>query len=260
MIEIDIPTIVWEILNFLALSALLYFFLFKKVIKKVEERTKEKERMLDEIQHDRIETAQIRQEIESRLARLETEAEVIVSEAQLQIEQERESAIKKTQIEAERILNQALEEADQLKNETLTEFQEKIVSTIIEISVALIHQVGPLEMHTKLVTGLFEKVWEMGRSDMQQVSVLRRSLGEREPVITVETAYPLNTEQQRTLIKTFSALADRNVNVELKEYPGLSAGIRVRIGDLIIDNTVAAQLAELEGYAVRALKEKMADA
>ena len=260
MIEIDIPTIVWEILNFLALSALLYYFLFKKVIKKVEERTREKERILGEIQLDRDETARILNEVEERLAHLETEAEAIVSKAELQIEQERESAVKKAYQEAERILNQALEEADQLKNETFTEYQEKIVSAIIDVSVSLIHQVGPMEMHTKLVSGLFEKVWEMGRGEMQAVRVLRRSLGDRDPVIRVETAYPLSTEQQRTLINTFSALADRNVNVEMKEDANLSAGIRVRIGDLVIDNTVAAQLAELEGYAFNALKERMADA
>jgi F0F1-type ATP synthase delta subunit len=100
----------------------------------------------------------------------------------------------------------------------------------------------------------------MGKSDMQQVDVLRRSLGNRDPIVSVETAFPLNPDQQRTLMNTFSALADRNVKVELNILPELSAGIRIRIGDLIIDNTIAAQLAKLEDDVKQSLQEKLTDA
>jgi F0F1-type ATP synthase delta subunit len=95
---------------------------------------------------------------------------------------------------------------------------------------------------------------------MQQVDVLRRSLGNRDPIVTVETAFPLNPEQQRTLMNTFTALADRNVKVEMTILPELSAGMRVRIGDLIIDNTISAQLVKLEGDVKKSLQEKLTDA
>jgi F0F1-type ATP synthase membrane subunit b/b' len=258
MIDISIPTIVWEILNFLALSVLLYFLLFRRVMKRVEERTQEKKRILQEIQQDREEAARMRKEIEDRLAHLENETTAIVTDAQIQIDEERESALKKVQAEAERIINQTLDEADQLKHETLTDFHAKAVATILEISGSVIRQTAPPEMHTKLVNELFQQVWELGRSGMQQVEVLRRSLGDREPVIYVESAYPLTPEQQRTLVNTFSALADRNVHVDLKESPALSAGMRIRIGDLIVDNTIAARLAKLESTISETLQEKLA--
>lgn len=260
MIEISIPTVVWEIINFLALSALLYFLLFRRVMRRVEERTLEKKRIMQEMREERNEAARMRKEIEERLENLEEETTTIVTKAQLQIEAEREAALKKLQEDAERILNQALEEADQLKAETVTEFHSQTVSALLEISGMVIRQVAPPELHTKLVAELFQQVWELGRSGMQQVEVLRRSLGERDPVIYVETAYPLTPEEQRTLVKTFSALADRNVNVDLKEMPSLSLGMRVRIGDLIVDNTIAAQLDKLEEYVITTLREKMPNA
>lgn len=260
MIDINIPTIVWEIINFLALSILLYFLLFRRVMKKVEERTQEKNQALEEIKSNSEETIRAREDIEVRLEKLENETTAIVTKAQLQVDAEREAAIKKMQKEAERILNQALDEADQLKKETMSEFYQQAVEAILDISGTVIHQTAPTEMHTKLVSELFKQVWEMGKSEMQQVEVLRRSLGDRDPVIYVETAFPLNPEQQRTLINTFSALADRNIKVELKVLSDLSAGIRIRIGDLIVDNTIAAQLAKLKGDVTRSLKEKLADA
>ena len=260
MIDLSIPTIVWEIANFLVLSVLLYFLLFRNVMKKVEERTKEKERLLEEIKETRAESEKLRAGIESRLENLESETTAIVTKAQMQIDAEREDAIKKMQKEAERILNQALDEADQLKKETMASFYQQAVKTVIDVSGKVIHRTAPEEMHEKLVSELFKQVWEMGKSGMQQVDVLRQSLGNRDPIVSVETAFPLNPEQQRTLMNTFTALADRTVKVELKMRPELSAGMKIRIGDLIIDNTIAAQLAKLESDVEQALQEKLADA
>jgi F-type H+-transporting ATPase subunit b len=260
MLDISIPTIVWEIVNFLALSIALYFLLFRNVMKRVEERTNEKNRLLEEIKENRAETEKIRADIEDRLSNLEAETTEIVTKAQIQVDAEREDAIRKMQKEAERILNQALDEADQLKKETMASFYQQAVEAVLDVSRKVIHQAAPNEMHDKLVGDLIKQVWEMGKSGMQQVDVLRRSLGNRDPIVTVETAFPLNPEQQRTLMNTFTALADRNVKVEMTILPELSAGMRVRIGDLIIDNTISAQLVKLEGDVKKSLQEKLTDA
>ncbi len=260
MIDLSIPTIVWEIVNFLVLSILLYFLLFRNVMKKVEERTNEKNRLLEEIKENRTESEKLRAGIEARLENLENETTAIVTKAQMQIDAEREDAIKKMQKEAERIMNQAVDEADQMKKETMTAFYQQAVEAVLDVSGKVIYRTAPEELHAKLVAELFKQVWEMGKSGMQQVDVLRQSLGNRDPIVSVETAFPLNPEQQRTLMNTFSALADRNVKVELKLHPELSAGMKIRIGDLIIDNTIAAQLAKLEGDVKQALQEKLADA
>lgn len=260
MLDFHIPTIVWEIVNFLALSIALYFLLFRNVMKRVEDRTTEKNRLLEEIKENRNETEQMRAEIALRLENLESETTAIVTKAQMQIDAEREDAIKKMQKEAERILNQALDEADQLKNETMAAFYQQAVETVLDVSGKVIHQLAPEELHEKLVGDLFKQVWDLGKSGMEQVDVLRRSLGNRDPIVSVETAFSLNPEQQRTLLNTFTALADRNVKVELMINPELSAGMRIRIGDLIIDNTIAAQLTKLEGDVTKAVQEKLADA
>ncbi|MDX9864317.1 MAG: F0F1 ATP synthase subunit delta [Anaerolineaceae bacterium] len=260
MLDISVPTIIWEILNFLALSIGLYFLLFRNVLKRVEERTKEKNRLLEEVKENRVEAEKMRADIETRLENLESETTAIVTKAQMQIDAEREDAIKKMQQEAERILNQALDEADQLKKETMSVFYQQAVETVLDVSGKVIHRTAPEELHAKLVAELFKQVWEMGKSGMQQVDILRQSLGDRDPIVSVETAFPLNPEQQRTLMNTFSALADRNVKVELTIRPELAAGMKIRIGDLIVDNTIAAQLAKLEEDVKQALQEKLANA
>ena len=82
---------------------------------------------------------------------------------------------------------------------------------------------------------------------------IRRSLGDRNPTVRVATARELSPEQQRNLVRTFSAVADRNVSVDLDLDSSLAAGLRVRIGDLVIDNSIARQVADLHDRLAEAL-------
>ena len=54
MLELDLTTILLEILNFLALGAGLYYFLFRPVMKRVEDRAKEKLRKTLEESPDKL--------------------------------------------------------------------------------------------------------------------------------------------------------------------------------------------------------------
>ncbi|HEC33475.1 MAG TPA: hypothetical protein ENI37_02025, partial [Chloroflexi bacterium] len=56
---------------------------------------------------------------------------------------------------------------------------------------------------------------------------------------------------------TFTALADRHVNLELKTDPALAAGIQVRLGDTLVDNSIGGQLAEMREAVSQALRERV---
>ena len=90
-----------------------------------------------------------------------------------------------------------------------------------------------------------ERIWELGRKEMQTVETIRKSLKDREPLVELVTAKPLTVEEQGTLVRTLSALADRNVRLEARVDPNLTAGLRIRLGDLIFDNSYQAKLMTL---------------
>ena len=47
------------------------------------------------------------------------------------------------------------------------------------------------------------------------------------------------------LINTFNALADKEVDLEVAVKPELVSGIRARVGDIVLDNTIYAHLDSL---------------
>lgn len=254
LLELDVPTIILEIVNFIVLAVLLYYFLFRPVMERVEARAAEKERLLAEAEEARERAAQTRAEIEHRLEQVDDEAAEIVDEARRRLESERQDVMEAVRREADRILEQAQEEAERVQERQLSDFRQDLLDAFAGVCTSVIGQVAPQGVHDSLVEQLTERVWEMGRQEMDQVETIRRSLGERTPTVHVVTARELSAEQQRNLVRTFSAVADRNVSVDLDLDPSLAAGLRVRIGDLVIDNSIARQVADLHDRVEGALE------
>jgi F-type H+-transporting ATPase subunit b len=259
MLDLNITTIILEIINFLVLTALLFHFVFRPVIRRVEARAAEKERLRVEMLAEREETARLKAEMESLLANVHEQVAEIVARAETRINREQRALLRSAQEEADRILTEAQTQSQEMQQHALDQFHDRLLDTIISISGQVIAKASPQEVHDSLFQQLNERIWEMGRSDIRQVNRLRRALGERTPVVHAETARDLSPEQRRKLISTFSALADRTVELETHVNPGLAAGVSVRMGDIIVNSSIAAQLNELREEVAQMLERQTVD-
>lgn len=254
MLEIDFLTIIIEIINFLALTAILYFLVFRRIMTSVTERNTEKEAALEAILKDREEAEVYKLEIKQKLDNIETEAAEIVKTAQEQIDKRRKKVLDVAHAEAERLLKQAYREKEQIREQAVEQYYEEIMDVVVKLTSGLIGKNAPQSVQNDMVEDLVQRVWDLGRNEMEQVTMLRRAIGERTPTMYVESARPLTQEQQRALIQTFSALADQNVKAELKINPELGIGLKVRLGDIILNNSISLQLSNLEEELMTQLK------
>lgn len=257
MLELDLVTVLWQVVNFLILAVALYFILFKPAMRGIKTRAEERQREVRQLEEDRIEVAELRTALESRLSSAEEEAEDVISRARNQADVERAALIQEAQAEVERLLTEAQMDAYRLKRQAVEEFHDELLEAVLDVSGLVIGRVAPDELHGSLVQQLCDSVWELGQNDMRRVEVLRRSLGERTPTVVARTAQALSPEQQGLVVRTFSALADRSVNIDLKVEPALGLGMQVRLGDLVVDNTIAGRLDELRESVVDALQERI---
>jgi len=241
-VELNIPTIIFEIINFLVLSVLLYHFLFRRVLERVRARAEEKERLMQELESEREQAEQIRAELETRLEYAGSEIDEMISEARERLNEEHKKTLQGARKEANRILSEARSEGEQIKQNAMRDFESQILDTVFQLSEGIVERITPRETHDQLVEEINERIWDLGADEMDVVETIRRSLGERSPTANVETAHKLKPTQQKQLMRTLSALIDRDVELEIEKKPELIAGIRLRVGDTVIDNSVAAQL------------------
>jgi F-type H+-transporting ATPase subunit b len=259
MLKLDLFTILWQIVNFLVFAWLLYRFLFRPMSERVKAVAAEKEQLQQELLADREAAAALRMELEVRIAGTEEEAAAIITEAKNRAELDRTALMQEVQAEVEHILTEAQVDAYRLKRQAVDEFHKDLLRAVLDVSALTIGRVSPEQLQDTLLRQLNDSVWELGRTDMQRVEGLRRSLGARTPVVIARAAKPLSAEQQGQLVRTFTALADRNITLDLKVDPALGLGMRVRIGDFVLDNTIAGKLGTLHEEVMDTLKERLAN-
>ncbi len=257
MLEIDLVTILFQIINFVVLAAALYFLLFKRMIQKADQRKVEAEVVRQESLQNLEESRQLRAEAEAYLNNINQKVDEHIEKAKLEIEQHREEVLQATKEEAEGIYKQRKEDTIRTQKRTVEKFRKEILDTIVEVSQQTLQQTTPEEIHHLLITQMNERVWDLGKSEMRRVDTIRKSLADREPVLEIHTAKPLTQEEKAKLIRTFSALADKNVKLELNIDPDLVAGLRVRLGDFIVDNSLATKLSEISENTTRHLSDKL---
>lgn len=257
MLDIDIVTIIAEILNFLVIAVVLYFVLFKPTLKRINKRAEEKEDLLKEAKRKEQQAEEKLSQIEKRLSDIDSEIEERLQEAYQQAQKDSETLLEATEKEAEKILKDAEKEAAKRQQQEIEQLQEDLVDTILDICGEVLSKTAPNIIHENLVEDLNAEIWELGKKDMRQVRAIRDSLAEREPTVFVTSAKELSPDQQRNLIRTFSALADSNISMEIEMNPDLIAGIRVRMGDLVVENTLDMELSELKSDVINALEESV---
>ncbi len=257
MLNLNWATFIFETVNFLLIVALLYYFLFRPIMRRVQDRAEEKERIMREIREEREEAEALREELEERLANAREEAEGIVARAKDDATEERKELIAEAHEEAERILSEAQVDAHRMRQQAVDEFHDELLEAILDVSAVIIGQVAPQELHDAMVKQLNDRIWELGHREMQRVETLRRSLGARTPTVYVQTAEELSAEQQGQLVRTFTALADRNVNLDVEIDPDLGVGLKVRMGDIVVDNSIAGKLEDVRDNVSEALRERV---
>lgn len=245
MLELDLSTVIWEIVNFLVLTVVLYYLVFKPMTKRAEERATEKAATKAALQADREEAAFKLAELDERLLNLDGEIQQITDEAYENSQIQQRDLLEATREEANQIMMNAISEARKEQEVDFKRSQMDLVETIINITTDTLVRVTPESVHDDLIDELSRRIWNMGRDEMRMVQSLRDSLADRIPTVEVAVPRELTTEQQMKLVNTFNALTDKEVDIEISLQPELIAGIRARIGDIVLDNSVGAQLNSL---------------
>lgn len=245
MLDLDLGTIIWEIINFLVLTIVLYFLVFKPMTKRAEERATEKAATRAALLADR-ETAALRlAELDERLLNLDEEIQQITDAAYEISQIQQRDLLEATREEANQIMMEAVSEARKEQEVDIKRSQMDLVETVIKISKETLSQVTPPKVHDELIEELTRSIWNMGKTDMRMVQGLRDSLADRIPTVEVVVPRELSTEQEMKLVSTFNALADKEVDLEINIQPELVAGIKARIGDIVLDNSVGTHLNSL---------------
>lgn len=223
-----------QIVNFVVLAVLLRALLYGPVTRMLDERRAKIEKGLEDARQAEAARANAESERQKILDGARAEAQKIRAEASQQAEQAAAKVRADAQAEAEKIKADALAELGGERDKMLSELRGQIAALAIAASNKLIGEsLDPRysrQRQEALIADFFAKVPADVRVGLSGVA------GEAE----VFSAVPLTPEEQ-SRVKSELSLGVASFKVD----PRLLGGLRVRVGDKVVDGSVAAQLESL---------------
>jgi len=239
MLQLDWATLLIQIVNFVVLVALLGFFLFRPLRRKLSERGQIIAETLQQARDQEAQAQQLREEWEGRMRTVQQESEEILRRAQRLAEERTSAMYESARQRIDRLTDEMRADLLRHRDEVVAEHYDEILDAIIDLSGSAVSSVTTRRTHDDLVMNFAASIYQMPQ---EEVAEFRRVMSERVPHAFVATPVALTADQTKTLADTLSSLIDRHVELHVTIQPELVAGIQVRLADRLIDNTVRQHL------------------
>jgi F-type H+-transporting ATPase subunit b len=237
-VELDWSTFLLEIVNVLVLVWLLKRFLFRPVMKVIEERKAAIAKTIADADRIQEEAASAREQYEQRLLKWEDEQTRARAQLQEEIAAERQRRLAALQKDLDREQEQASVRAAQRTKEFVRQTEAAAILQAAQFAGSLLGRVAGPDLEGKLIEAAMEDV---SRLSAQQADSVKAALPPNARA-RVTTAFPLDDPTRRRLVTTVEGLLGRPVEWEFGEDSRLVAGLRISLGAWVLRGNLEDEL------------------
>ena len=229
-----------QIVSFFVLAFLLRRFAYKPVLDMLEKRRQRIEQGLEDARLAEEARANAETESQQILEQARTEAQGIVAEAKRRGEAEATEAIETARGQAQAVLDEARAKAQSERDRLLGEMRGQIAALALAAANQLVGEALDERRQMQLVAEFFSGL-KAGRVRMaDEVGALT---GEK-AVIT--SALPLSETDRATYRAHLQTQLGAEANIEFKTDPAILGGVVLRVGDVVVDDSVVSKMGKLQ--------------
>jgi F-type H+-transporting ATPase subunit b len=228
-----------QIVNFTVLVVLLRVLAYKPILNMLDQRRERIEKGLEDARLAEEARANAENERQQILDQARAEAQGILVEANQRGEIQAAKIVEDAQAQAQKVLDEARVEAQAERDRLLGEMRGQITALSIAAANRLIGEALDEQRQMQLVAEFFSGVKAGRVKVVEKAGVMA---GEK---AVVTSALPLNEADQATFRSELQTKLGSAAAVEFKTDPAILGGVVLRVGDTVIDDSVAGKLGTL---------------
>jgi len=155
---INLPLLLAFVINFIILLALLGKFLYKPVLKMLDERTQKMKESMDWAESIKRDYEQAKAEVQKQVEKGRQEAQAIIAQAVQKGESLKEEARKEASGQAKMIVEKARAELEAERDKMVEDLRKEFVSLLILASEKVIRQTLDQEKQSRLIEDTLEEI------------------------------------------------------------------------------------------------------
>ena len=233
-----------QLINLGILFVVLAAFLWKPMLKQLDERRQMLEKEKEDAKSLTDARANIKTERASVLEEARGEAEKIIAEARSQASAMTEKATQEARQEANATLAEARHAAEEERNRTLGEMRGQIAALAIAAAQKVVGETLDEKRQQALVESFFSGVRD-GRVEAI-AKIVPEDMERAKGAVTVTSALPLAEKEQAAISQELTKRLGDDVDLVFRVNPQILGGLVVRVGDRVVDGSAAGQLERLQ--------------
>ncbi len=226
-IGINIGYLIMQILLIIFLLVLMKHYAYGPITRLLAERQARIAKGLEDARQAAIARDNADTEAKKILDAARAESAQMRADATVQAEESTATIRENANKEAKEILAMAREDAEQERNRILADLRTQVASISIAAANKLIGEALDEKRQHQIIADFFAKV-PAGVAGMQGDTA------------EVTSALPLSDKEQASIKKAIEV-----ENIQFRVNPSILGGLIIRIGDQVVDNSVASQMSEL---------------
>lgn len=253
--QIDWFTFVAQIVNFLILIALLQRFLYKPVIKAMDEREQRVASELEEARRKKVEAEQKERELEKELKNFESQKAGLMEEARRNVDENRQEWTNQLRKEITEIRSRWIEALESEKESFLSELKEETGSQVIHLMESVLGDLSERNLQQQTVDFFYQKISTLDKEDTEQLMKTIRQLKAVEAEIV--SSFELDEEQKHRLIDHIRQIAGPEMECTFRTSDRLGFGLELRVGGWQLGWNLQSYLEELRRNMDQYLKKEI---
>lgn len=239
---IDWFTVIAQIINFIILVYLLKRFLYKPILKAVEEREKRINQQLEDAAKQKEEATQEREQYEHLNQDLNQKKASLLKDAQTSAEAKRQDLFAKAKQEYNDLRNSLHDSLELEKSNLKGELKQRTQREVFNIARKVMADLSGTTLESQIVSVFLRKINELEEDELDHLHKHFQGPG----ILTVRTAFELNSDDQAKITEAIKKKLRQEVQVEFRTSPDEVAGIELSTGGYKIAWTIKEYLDSLE--------------
>ncbi len=236
-----------QFLAFFIIMLLLRMWAWDPIVEFLQRRREKLAKALEDARVAAEARANAEAEAERILSEARAKAEEIINEARQRAEEVARQLREQAEAEVARLREQAQAEMEAERNRILAELRQQIAALAVAAAEKIIGEALDEARQQALLQEFFSGIREGKVAILEEVDGV-----EAVEKVEVITAVPLSDEEKATFQKALEEKLGGSVTVEFRVDPKILGGVVLRIGDRVLDASVARQLRALHEQLVAA--------
>ena len=232
---INLGYLLVQVLNFAILFVVLRAWVYRPIVKMLEGRRQKIAQGLEDARIAAEARANAEKEAQVILAQAQKDVELKLREASERAEQVAKEARAAAEKEASDIRQAAAQEGEQTRSQALSELRGQVAALAIAAAQKLIGETLDERRQRALVAEFFSGL-RAGKALVLEGQPLAGAAAE------VTSALPLTDEEQAAVRKEIADKLGSAASLSFRVNPDILGGLVVRVGDKVIDGSVAGKL------------------